>query len=186
MGALIAALLLAAALMAPGSLAAQAPRAAEVQIKAAFLYKFGGFVEWPAASFARPDSPFTIGVLGADAMAAELERVAAGRTVQGRPVAVHKLRRGEPPAGLHVLFVGQQEAAKLAEVLAAVKGTMPLVVTDSENGLAQGSMINFVSSEDKVRFDVALPPAERGQLRISARLLAVARKVVAGAGAGSS
>ncbi|HWM44705.1 MAG TPA: YfiR family protein [Burkholderiales bacterium] len=180
MGALIRTLALAAALTAPGLAAAQAERAAEIQIKAAFLYKFGGFIEWPPAAFERAESAFTIGVLGADAMAAELERATTGRTVQGRPVAVRKLRRGEPLAGLHVLFVGQQEAAKLAEILTAVKGSMPLIVTESENALTQGSMINFVSSEDKVRFDVALPPAERGQLRISARLLAVARKVVSG------
>jgi YfiR/HmsC-like len=180
MGALSATLLLAAALLAPWSAAAQAERAGEVQIKAAFLYKFGGFVEWPPAAFERAESAFAIGVLGADAMAAELDRVTSGRTVQGRAVAVRKLRRGEPLTGLHVLFVGQQEAAKLAEILSAVKGAMPLIVTESENALAQGSMINFVSSEDKVRFDVALPPAERVHLRISARLLAVARKVVSG------
>ena len=181
MDALIARLLLAAALIAPWSAAAQAPdRAAEVQIKAAFLYKFGGFVEWPPAAFERAESAFTIGVLGADAMVAELDRATTGRTVQGRPVAVRKLRRGESLAGLHVLFVGRQETARLAEIVGAADRQPLLVVTESENALAQGSMINFVSSEDKVRFDVALPPAERGQLRISARLLAVARKVVSG------
>lgn len=178
MGALIRTLALAVALIAPGLALAQG--AGEIQIKAAFLYKFGGFIEWPPAAFERAESAFAIGVLGADAVAAELDRVTAGRTVQGRPVAVRKLRRGEPLTGLHVLFVGQQETAKLGEILTAVKGTMPLIVTESENALTQGSMINFVSSEDKVRFDVALPPAERGQLRISARLLAVARKVVSG------
>ena len=178
MGALIRTLALAAALITPGPLLAQPERAAEVQIKAAFLYKFGGFVEWPAAAFARSDSAFTIGVLGADAVAAELDKVVAGRTVQGRAVSVSRLRRGESLAGLHVLFVGQQEAARLPEILAAAKGQPLLVVTESESALTQGSMINFVSSEDKVRFDVALPPAERGQLRISSRLLAVARKVV--------
>lgn len=178
MGALIRTLALAAALIGAGQALAQPERAAEIQIKAAFLYKFGGFVEWPPAAFARPDSAFTIGVLGADAVAAELERVVAGRTVQGRQVTVRKLKRGEPIVGLHVLFVGQQEAARLAEIVGALKGPMPLIVTESENALSQGSMINFVSADDKVRFDVALPPAERGQLRISSRLLAVARKVV--------
>ena len=183
MGALIRALSLAAALLASAAALAQADRATEIQIKAAFVYKFGGFVEWPAAAFARPDTAFTIGVLAADGVATELEHITAGRTVHGRPVAVRKLRRGEPLAGLHVLFVGQPEAPRLAEIVAGAKGPTPLIVTESENALTQGSMINFVSSDDKVRFDVALPPAERGQLRISARLLAVARKVIPGAGA---
>ena len=94
MGALIRTLALAAALIAPGLAAAQAERAAEIQIKAAFLYKFGGFIEWPPAAFERAESAFAIGVLGADAMAAELDRATAGRMVQGRRVAVRKLRRG--------------------------------------------------------------------------------------------
>lgn len=149
----------------------------EAQIKAAFLYKFGSFVEWPARAFPRPDSPFTIGVMGSDPVASALEQVAAGRTVQGRPIAVRKLRRGEALAGLHVLFVGQAETAKLADILPGARAESILVVTDSENALSQGSMINFVV-EDKVRFDVALPPAERGNLKISARLLTVARKVI--------
>jgi YfiR/HmsC-like len=178
MGNLIASLLLAAALMAPATSLAQAGRAAEAQVKAAFLYKFGGFIEWPPAAFAAPDSAFTIGVLGAEAVGAELDRAVAGRTVQGRQVAVRKLRRGDSLAGLHVLFVGQQEAARLGEILAGSERRAMLVVTESENALTQGSMINFVAVEDKVRFDVALPSAERGQLRISARLLAVARKVL--------
>ena len=175
MGHLTRRLLLAAALLAPLAAFAQA---GEVQIKAAFLYKFGGFVEWPPAAFARSDIPFTIGVIGADAVAAELEQITAGRSVQGRTVAVRRVRRGDPLTGLHVLFIGQQETARLAEILGGAKSQAVLVVTDSDNALTQGSMINFVAVDDKVRFDVALPPAERGQLRISSRLLAVARKVV--------
>lgn len=149
----------------------------EAQIKAAFLYQFGGFVEWPPRAFASPGSPFTIGVLGAEAIASELEQVVAGRTVQGRPIAVRKLRRGEPLAGLHVLFIGRSETSRLGEILASGLESA-LIVTESDNALSQGSMINFVAVGDKMRFDVALPSAERGNLRISARLLSVARKVI--------
>jgi hypothetical protein len=179
MGALIAPLLLAAALLAPAATAQTG--GSEVQIKAAFLYKFGGFVEWPAGAFASADSPFAIGVLGAGAVAAELERITAGRTVQDRPISLRRVRRGESSGGLHVLFVGREEAARLPEILAAAQGEALLVVTESDNALAHGSVINFVAADEKVRFDVALPAAERGQLRISSRLLAVARKVLPGA-----
>lgn len=181
MGHLTRALALAlAVLLAPAALAQPAGNAG-VQIKAAFLYKFGGFVEWPPAAFAQADSPFVIAVLGAEPVAAELEKVTGGRTVHGRPVAVRRVRRGEPLAGVHVLFIGQAEAGRIAEVAGGAKGQPLLVVTESENALTQGSMINFVTADDKMRFDVALPAAERGQLRISSRLLAVARKVVQGA-----
>src|SRR5688572_21366621 len=101
---LLAVVLLAAA--AP-ALAQSGARAAETQIKATFLYKFGSFVEWPAGAFARPDSPLAIGVIGSDAIAAELEQVVVGRMVQGRPIVVRNLRRSDPLASLHVLFVGQ-------------------------------------------------------------------------------
>ena len=153
-------------------------RPAEVQIKAAFLYKFGDFVQWPAPMFARADAPFVIGVLGADELAAALEQLVVDRTVQGRPIVVRRLRRGEALAGLHVLFIGQAESARLAETLAAARGHPMLIVTETENALAAGSMINFVAEESRVRFDVALPSAERGQLKISSRLLAVARRVI--------
>jgi uncharacterized protein DUF4154 len=178
MVALIRRMLLITALLAVSTALGQGERASEAQVKAAFLYKFGGFVEWPVRAFARTESAFAIGVLGADAVATELEQLTSGRTVQGRPITVQRLKRGEPVTGLHVLFVGQSEAARLGETLSAAKGQPLLVVTETEDALTRGSMINFITVEDKVRFDVALPQAERGQLKISSRLLAVARKVI--------
>ncbi len=152
-------------------------QADEYRVKAAFLYKFGSYIEWPSGSFARADSPVAIGVMGADALADELVQIVAGRNVNGRPVRVRKLRPGDPIAGLHVLFVGR-DSGRLAEILAAAKGRALLTVTESEEALELGSMINFVVVEDKVRFDIAPPPSESSNLKISARLLGVARKVV--------
>ncbi len=135
-------------------------------------------VEWPDRSFARADSPVAIGVIGADALADELAQIVSGRNVNGRPVLVRKLRPSDPIAGLHVLFIGRVDRGRLAEILAAAKGQALLTVTESEEGLELGSMINFVVVENKVRFDVAPPPSESDNLKISARLLGVARKVV--------
>jgi len=153
-------------------------QASEYRVKAAFLYKFGSYVEWPDGAFAREDSPVAIGVIGADALAEELAQIVAGRSVNGRPVSVRRLRAGDPPVGLQVLFIGREHGGRLAEILASVKGRPLLTVTESDQALDLGSVINFVVVDDKVRFDVALVPAELGNLRISARLLAVARKVV--------
>lgn len=173
-------LALAVALLAcAASLAfAQADADAQVRIKAAFLYKFGGFVEWPDAAFAGPQAPFVIGALDADTLAGELERVTAGRRVQDRPVAVRRLRPAESPEGVHVLFIGEAQNARLAEVAAAVRGEPVLIVSESPSATARGSMINFVVEENRIRFDVAVAPAEAGRLKISARLLAVARRVL--------
>lgn len=151
----------------------------DLQVKAAFVYKFGAFVEWPPSALPSPGTAFEIGVLGADALADELERVTAGRKVHEHPVAVRRLKRGDPVDGLHVLFVGRGEGGR--EIPAGAKGRPLLVVTDEpQSAPPPGSMINFVAEDDKMRFDVALAPAEEGRLRISARLLAVARKVIAG------
>jgi hypothetical protein len=162
-----------------GPRAAQADaQADEYRVKAAFLYKFGSYIEWPARRFAHPDSPLAVGVMGADALADELAQIVAGRSVNGRAVQVRKLRPGDPIGGLHVLFIGRADGGRLPEVLAAAKGRALLTVTESDEALELGSVINFVVVDDKVRFDVAPPPADSGNLRISSRLLAVARKVV--------
>ena len=149
----------------------------ENQVKAAFLYKFGSYVEWPTHSFERSDSPFVIGVVEADAFAQVLEQTVAGRSMNGRAVQVLRLRRGEPLRPLHILFIPRHESAMLGESLAATKGLPVLVVTDSERGLIAGSMINFVVENNKVRFDISPEPAEQNQLKISARLMSVARKI---------
>jgi hypothetical protein len=153
---------------------------AEYRVKAAFLYKFASYVEWPAQVFDRPDSPVVFSVAGADALAEELSQIVVGRSIAGRPVVVRKLRRGEPVDGLHILFVGGTDGGRPAEILASAKGKPVLTVTESADTFALGSVINFVIVDDKVRFDVALRAAELGNLKVSARLLAVARKVLAG------
>jgi hypothetical protein len=172
------ALSLAALACAAGLAFAQADTDAQVRIKAAFLYKFGGFVEWPEAAFAGPQAPLVIGTLGADALADELERVTAGRRVQERAVAVRRLRQGEKPEGVNVLFIGESQNPRLAEIAAAVRGQPVLVVSESASATTRGSMINFVVEGNRVRFDVALAPAVAGHLKISARLLGVARRVL--------
>jgi hypothetical protein len=150
---------------------------AEYRIKAAFLFKFLGFIEWPPAVFDRADAPFFIGVVGAGTLATELEQIASGRQVNGHPVRVRVLGRGDSIAGVQVLFVGRADAPRLGNVVAAADSAPMLLVSESEAALAQGTAINFVVVDDKVRFDVALHSINRAGLKISARLLAVARMV---------
>ena len=157
------------------------PEAVERQVKAAYLYKFGSYVEWPERTFDSPLSPITIGVFAADELADELAQVVAGRTINGHPVSVRKLRREESVKGLNVLFIGHLSNARLADMLAAAKGQPILVITESEAALTLGSIINFVIVDGKVRFEVAPKTAGLLNLSISARLLAAAYKVAAGA-----
>lgn len=174
-------LLLLALLLALSGAGAQAqtPGALERQVKAAYLYKFAGFVEWPEGSFAHPDSPLVIGVLSADALAEQLEQTVAGHTAGGRAIVVRKLRRGDALAGLHILFIGAMERAALQETLAASRSQAVLTVSDSDEAHALGSMINFVVADEKLRFEVALKPVASARMRISARMLSAAYKVQA-------
>lgn len=178
----VIAVLLALALasgFSPTCLAQSDEQIAEYKVKAAFLYKFASYIEWPVQVFERPESPIVIGVAGADPLSDELAQVVSGRSIGGRPVEVRKLRRGAPLNGLHILFVGRADRGS-SDVLASAKGRPVLTVTESEDAFALGSMINFVIVDERVRFDVALREAEMANLRVSARLLRVARRVLGG------
>ena len=152
---------------------------AEYRIKAAFLYKFTNYVEWPPQAFVQADSPLVIGVVGADDLADRLRQVVLSRNANGHPIIVRKLRSGDSVEGVHMLFIGHAADARIPDILASTRGQAVLPVTESGDALASGSVINFVIVDDKVRFDIALRPAEVRKLRISALLLSVARKVVA-------
>jgi uncharacterized protein DUF4154 len=157
--------------------AAHAQQASEATVKAAFLYKFAGYVEWPATALPAPETAVTIAVAGNNEVAEELEKLVPGRKVNGRPVLVRRLRSGEDPRGAHVVFVGRGETNP--GVLArAAQQAGALVVAEGERGLEQGAAINFVPMEDRIGFDVSLEAAEKAGVRISSRMLGVARKVV--------
>jgi len=177
-----AAALFAAAGVAPRPALAQnggASQALERRVKVAFIYKFLGYAEFPATSFADAGAPVTIGVVGSDEMAAELARVVAGRNVGGRPVVVRQLREGEG-GSVHLLFVAGSDSARVGRVLRNGPAAL-LPVTECELGLQQGSVINFRIIDERVRFDVSLDSAERNNVKLSSRLLTVANRVVKGA-----
>ncbi|WP_374583882.1 YfiR family protein [Pseudoduganella sp.] len=147
----------------------------ERSVKAAFLYKFLGYMEFPAD----PGPSLVVGVLGADEVAIELARITSGRNVGHRTVTVRSLREGDPLAGLHLLFVGE-DAAQPAQVLRSAEKNGTVTVTEHENGLQSGSVINFRVVDERVRFEVSLPAAERCNVRLSSRLLSVAYHVQKG------
>lgn len=177
-GVLAAALaLLAAPAMAENGQAA----ALERKVKAAFLYKFLGYTEFPATVFSDAAAPVVIGVIGADELAAELARIVSGRTVQARPIAVRVIRDGEAPGAVHLLFVGGSDSARVKGVLKTAQPAPMLLVSEAENGLQQGSVINFKLVDERVRFDVSLEAADKHSVKLSSRLLTVANQVHKGA-----
>lgn len=161
--------------------AGDAAPALEQRVKAAFLYKFAGFIEWPGESFGQPQSPFTFTVVDEERLAQALEEVVAGRKLEGRNIQVRRVKSGEAPGETQILFIGRSRAAQLNRTIAEIKPRPPvLIVTDAEGAIAQGSVINFALAEGKVRFEVSLDAAEKRGLKLSSRLLAVAQQVHGG------
>lgn len=161
-----------------GLAAADDAAALERRVKAAFIARFPGYVDWPAGTFADGEQPIVIGVAGAGALAAELEQAVTGRLVGNRALRVQRLGPGEA-ASVHVLFVGgaAEDAPAGEERLAQSRGKPILTVTDSGGAQPPGSVIHFVTADRRVRFDVSRAAAERNGLRIGSPLLAVARQV---------
>jgi hypothetical protein len=150
--------------------------AAQRRIEAAYLYKFGAYITWPAEAFQGADSPFVIGVAGDDTMADDLTTLVAGRSVGGRPVLVRRVRAGESATGIHLLFIAAGTPQGDAMV-AAVRDKPIVTVTEGDDGLERGADMSFVLVDNRVRFEVALDVATRDGVKVSSQLLSVAEKV---------
>ncbi|MGA2024457.1 MAG: YfiR family protein [Steroidobacteraceae bacterium] len=152
----------------------------EDAIKAVFLYRFAGFVNWPPDAAEAPE--FTIGVLNADGIASELESLLSQHRVKDRQARVRRIARLQDIGDSKILYVGAGNKLDLAAVLGQIGKRSVLLVTDSEHSLEHGSMINFKIVDRHVRFEVSLAAAEKAGLNISSELLSVAIRVLRGDG----
>jgi hypothetical protein len=151
----------------------------ERAVKAAFVYQFLNYVQWPKA-FASADAPVVVGVVGSTEFANELKQIVRGRTAAGRPVVVRRLDDVDSLRDMHAVFVPAAERARVATLARLAQQIGVLLVTETEDGLTLGSTINLRVDEGRVRFEVALDTAEHSGLRISSRLLGLAHSVRTG------
>lgn len=158
------------------AVAAEAP-SREFQVKAAFLYNFVQFVEWPPQAFREPDSPIVIGVLGQDPFGAFLDQLVAGEAVKGRRLVVERYRWIGDVGECHVLFVSGSEGRRAAQIAAALKERSILSVCDWEGLMEQGAMVRFVTERQRVRLRINLDAVRAGGLTISSKLLRSAETV---------
>jgi hypothetical protein len=175
-------LLLAALLVLPRAAAAQtAQTAAEYDVKAAFLYNFTKFVEWPAAAFADAGK-LKVCVLGDNPLSRSLQ------AVNNEPVGTRKLMvvRADSiakPGGCQVLFISRSERERLPQVLATVGDAPVLTIGDTKGYADQGVVINFTLEGSKVRFEINTEAADKAGLKVSSKLLQLALRTVPGPGA---
>ncbi len=146
----------------------------EYQVKAAFLLNFTKFIEWPADAFASDRAPITICVLGDDPFGNALDQIVAGEAVNARKLAIERLRRAPASKACQVLFIGKPE--KDYKILTGL-GNGVLTVGEGDSFLRNGGMIAFVLDNRRVRFDINQTAVEGGQLKMSSKLLTVARSV---------
>jgi hypothetical protein len=147
----------------------------EDRVKAAYLYRFAGYVVWKGT--AARDEPFLIDVIGAPGVARELRALLAGRRVNDRPAAVREVDGVRDAGTPQMIFLGPGQAGRLLAIAAALTTKSVLTVSDERGGLEHGAVINLVEIDRRVRFEVSLLAASRADLKISAELLGVAVRV---------
>jgi hypothetical protein len=162
------------ALLATG---ARAQDIEEYQVKAAFIYNFAKFVEWPPQAFKNSTDPITICVLGQNPFGNALEEAVSGKTVEGRTFVVRTLSGEQPAVGCQIVFVSSSERKRFHAILGEIKAGGVLTVGETETFASEGGVINFKIEAGRVRLQVNVDAAEQAKLRISSKLLSLAQIV---------
>lgn len=172
-----------ASLLAVLLLVASAPALAaptEYDVKAAFLFNFSQFVDWPEPAFADARAPLVIGVLGSDPFGGGLDEIVRGESVNGRPLVVRRYQRVADVDTCHILFIDRSEQERLGDILASLRGRSILTVGDFDGFARAGGVVRFVTAGNKIRLHVNLDAARAANLTISSKLLRPAIIVAGG------
>ena len=155
---------------------ALAPQSNEYEVKAAFLFNFAKYVQWPAERFTGDDAPIIVGVVGASPGGSAIEQAMNGKTANGRPLQIRRFPTARAVTSCHILFVSASQSDDLRQILAAA-GPSSLTVGETDRFAQMGGIITFTVVGSKVRFDINQTDAKKGGLKISAKLLSLARNV---------
>ena len=153
---------------------AQDPQRAEYHIKAAFLFNFARFVEWPPAAFADAGSPIVIGILGENPFQDELEQTIRDKTLNNRPLVIKQFASLSESTNCQILFISTSEKKRLPEIFEAVRAASVLTVGETDRFIETGGMVNLVHEGSKIRFQINEPVAKNAGLKISSKMLSLA------------
>lgn len=155
-----------------------APPASEAAVKAAFVYNFSKFAEWPPEAFQGPNDPLRVCLYGGgDPFLAALAEI-DGKITRNRPIAIQPVARPAEFRGCHVLVIGESEVRQLPEALRSAEAGNMLSIAEIGGFAEAGGMIGLVIEEEKVRFEINLDSALRARLKLSSQLLKLARRVL--------
>jgi hypothetical protein len=147
----------------------------EYHVKAAFVFNFAKFIQWPTEAFKTPSNPLVICVVGQDQMANSLRETVNGNAIDGRPVIIRQIAIGQGPCDCHILFVGTSAMKGLCSH--AKESTGVLTVGETPGFAVDGGAINLRLEDGRIRFEINVAAAERQQLHISSKLLSLAQVV---------
>lgn len=156
---------------------ASAHEFSEYQVKAAFLYNFTKFVDWPPQPADNHGTPFAMCVVGEDPFHGVLENIVEGKSVNGQVLAVRHIKKVEDAQGCRIAFISSSEKDRLRPILNALRGAGVLTVGDTKGFAEMGGVINFTLVDNRVHFEINLEAAKVQGLKISSRLLRLAQVV---------
>jgi len=143
----------------------------EYDLKAAFLFHFAQFVDWPADALPEGNSPLTIGILGRDPFGKSLDDIVSNETVDGHKLLVRRFQNVAQVDSCHILFIDSSESGRMDQILSHLKGRSILTVGDTKDFALKSGIIGFVLSEKRLRLAVNLAAANVARLTISSKLL---------------
>ena len=150
----------------------------ETQIKAAYVFNFTKFTEWPASNSASEDTPIVIGVLGDDSFGKILAELTKGEVVRKHPLVVTNLNASDDLGACQVLFVRSSDKEQIPALLLKLKGTPVLTVADTDGFVDRGGMVNFITDQQKVKFEINQTAVEESGLRLSSKVFQIAKRIV--------
>jgi hypothetical protein len=159
------------------SVHAQQAKPSEYKVKAAYLYNFGRFVNWPEKVTPEQDGVFAVCVFGPDPFGPVLDSTLAGVSLDGKPVVTKRITKPQDATACRILFINSTEESHLREILAAVDQAGVLTVSDMPDFSRRGGMIQFILEGERIRFEVNLANAANSGLTLSSELLKVAASV---------
>jgi hypothetical protein len=148
------------------------------QVEAAYLYNFTKFTDWPATSFSSSNAPLVIGIVGADPFGKTIDAVMSGEVVRGHPLVVKRLRADDDFQGCHILFFSHSEKKRLPDLLNRIRGWPALSVGEISGFAEQGGMVNLIVTNQTVKMEINRAVSEQAGLKISSKLLKLARVVL--------
>lgn len=146
----------------------------EYEVKAAFLFNFAKFVEWPASAFATTNSPIVIGILGKNVFGEHLEKTIHDRKVNNRSFQFRTFQSVSEATNCHILFISASEKSDYPNIVSALHNASVLTVSEADGFLKAGGMINFLLEENNIRFQISDEAAKKARLKISSKLLSLA------------